>query len=413
MKKLIIFFIVLSLFYSCESVEKYRQGYITEITGQDASRGKPAIITQTKHEYKIIVLKHPDLSFPSTEPDSVVIYEGFKPLNDKYFVVGKMGIIEDTVENYYRKTKEIREKAAEIGGHALIMVYTDTITKEYGGNIVSGISVPRWFWWDSYPFYMGTDYYWYKSPKMTVSTSYRIGLIIRWIDEKEIIKRFDNIESEMNRLKEIYIYADKREAWGFLGEQYVKERGLNIKPGERIPMIAMLEDKKIKLDIEKAIMISHYENLGEVLAKFKERYPLALVTEVSDLLSAKDNEGNPKYHEEEAIELSHQINYYRGEIGKLKKIYPLASGEEARKILAEKDENGNFKYSEQEQIEILSWWKVIDNEIAKIRKKCPLISEKDVWECLLEKDEEGNYKQSIARVLLFFDCIADLKKKEK
>ena len=425
MRKLIISLMILSLFYSCTSINRFRGSAQAKRT-RDAAQRNTNYITQTKPKYEITVLKHPDLIFPSTEPDSVVIYEGFEPLNDKYYVVGKMGIIEDTIKNYYRKTKEIKEKAAEIGGNAVIIVDSDTTTEEFGGDVVEGISLPGHF---------GTYHYWHKSPKTTVSTSYRIGLIIRWAsDEKEIKQRINYIESEMDRHKENFIFADKQEAWRFLGRQYVDQKGMNVKPGERLlpVIIALLEDKEIKLDIEKAMMLSHHKYLdvliaevrklyqstykgdgdiwswlskvlnekamsledprySELTAELKKLYPLALKWDFWNFLVEKDNHGNLRYSLPEAVELSHQVNYYKEEIAKLKKIYPLASGEKIWKIASEKDENANFKYNKEDRIMIPYIWKFIENKIAEFKKKCPLASEKEIWALLLEKDEEGKY----------------------
>lgn len=406
MRKLIILLLIFPMFYSCESIEKYRKGYKEETAAREKTRRKPYYKAQTQPKFNIIVVKHPDLNFPPTDPAKVVIYEGFKPLNDKYIVVGKMGIIENTIENSYRKTTEIKKKAADIGGQAVIIVDAGTKTEEYGGNIVSGISIPRYFWWDFYPYYMGTDYYWYKSPKMTVATSYRIGLIIKWIgDVEELIQRFDYLESEMERLKENYLLADKKEAWAFIGMQYVKEKGMHVGPGDKIPFFAILEDKEIKLDVEQAMLLSHHKNLDENLAKFKEDYPLALKEDVWDFLRKKDDEGNKKYSVEEAIEFSHQINFMKPEIAKLKKIYPFASCEEVLKSIAKKTD-----YSIEEQKRIFYTWKFIENEIAELKKKFSHASEEEVWKLLLEKDEESNYKNSIALAVVL-SHFRNLKKK--
>lgn len=80
MKKFVILSLIFLLFISCETFDfSY----------------KKSIEKQKKPKYKIILVKHPDLKFPATNPDSIVIYEGgFKSIDENYFTIGKVGIIE-------------------------------------------------------------------------------------------------------------------------------------------------------------------------------------------------------------------------------------------------------------------------------------------------------------------------------
>ena len=78
MRKLITLLLMLSFYYACESIEIYRQGNKAKRTTQLATN-----TDSERPEYKVVVIKHPYLNFPLSDPASVVIYEGFKPLNDK------------------------------------------------------------------------------------------------------------------------------------------------------------------------------------------------------------------------------------------------------------------------------------------------------------------------------------------
>lgn len=68
MKKLFILLIVFSFFYSCETIETQRQRPAPRYTAPD---------------YKVVLVKHPDLNLYETDMDSLKNYEVFRPLDNK------------------------------------------------------------------------------------------------------------------------------------------------------------------------------------------------------------------------------------------------------------------------------------------------------------------------------------------
>ena len=239
MRKIIILLSALLLFLSCETLRTRRKEYVAP----------PDYKTP---DYNIFVVKHPDINFPETAPDSIKIYEGFKPLDDKYFAIGGIAIYGNAEIGSHKAKKELKEKAAEIGGHALIMIDVDSKTWESPGGI-TGISLPRYFWWDR-PYYIGTDYYFQQLPKITY-TSHSITYIIVRFDKRS--------EDEfLKSLKKKYPYSEPRKIMEMLIEK--DEEGNHRYSREDINLV--IEEDYV--NYLSAYFIENYE-------KYNKIYPLA------------------------------------------------------------------------------------------------------------------------------------------
>jgi len=248
MRKIIILLSALLLFLSCETLGTRRK--------EDIAR--PNYKTS---DYNIFVVKHPDINFPETAPDSIEIYEGFKPLDDKYFAIGGIAIYGNAEIGSHKAKRELKEKAAEIGGHALIMIDVDSKTWESPGGI-TGISLPRYFWWDR-PYYIGTDYYFQQLPKITYTSHSIIYIIVRFEKRSE--------DEFLKSLKKKYPYSEPRKIMEMLNEK--DEEGNDRYSKEDISLV-ILED------YAKYLTLDFLENYG----KYKEIYPLVNAKKISEII---------------------------------------------------------------------------------------------------------------------------------
>lgn len=241
MKKLVFLFSVFFLFLSCEILGTHRKEYIA-----------PASYKSALKKYNVSVIKHPDINFPETDPGSVKIYEGFKPLDDKYFAIGAIGIYGNEEIGSDEAKRELKEKAAEIGGHALIMIDVNSKTWESAGGI-TGISIPRYFWWDR-PYYIGTDYYFQQLPKITYTSHSIIYIIVRFDKRSE--------DEFLKSLKKKYPYSEPRKIMEMLIEK--DEEGNHKYSKEDISLFIAIDRAKYL----SADFIENYE-------KYNKIYPLA------------------------------------------------------------------------------------------------------------------------------------------
>lgn len=278
MRKIIILLSVFLLFLSCETLRTRRKEYIARPNYKTA-------------DYYITVVKHPDLNFTETDPGSVKIYEGFKPLDDKYFAIAGIGIYGNAEIGSYEAKKELKEKAAEIGGHALILIDIDSKTGKIGGGI-TGISIPRYLWWDR-PYYIGTDYYFHELPKITYTSYSSVYIIVRFDKRSE--------DEFLESLKKKYPYSEPRKIMEMWNEK--DEKG-NYKYS--------LEDISIEVlrDYSKARLLDFIENY----MRYKEIYPLVDLEEIKNMLYGYEEgnyyieTGKLKYTLEEAMKISHEKN---------------------------------------------------------------------------------------------------------
>jgi hypothetical protein len=266
-KKTFIIFICLVFLICCETLETQYQSPTPRYTTP---------------RYEVVLVKHPDLDFAPTNPDSIVIYEGFLPIHNKYFVIGKIGILEFGYKDSYRGTIELKEKAAQIGGHALILANADTKTTEIGGGI-TGISVPRYFWWDR-PYYMGTDYYFYELPKTTVSNYSRIYFIVKFVEQTN-----KELKNEAERILKLYPLAilEKKEIFKILEE---KEKNGKLKYNS----------------LEQLCKISHETFVDRLFIYYGEAYPFADKEDVMKLLLEGLENDKLGYTLEGVMKISHQ-----------------------------------------------------------------------------------------------------------
>ncbi len=248
MRKIIILLSVFLLFLSCEALRTRRKEYIAP----------PNYKTP---DYDIFVVEHPDINFPETDPDSVKIYEGFKPLDDKYFAIGGIGIYGNADIGSYEAKKELKEKAAEIGGHALILIDMDSKTRESAGGI-TGMSIPRYFWWDR-PYYIGTDYYFHELPKITYTSYSSVYIIVRFDKRSE--------DEFLESLKKKYPYSDPKKVREMLIE---KDEEGNYRYSKEDISLVLLED------YAKYLTLDFLENYG----KYKEIYPLVNAKKISEIM---------------------------------------------------------------------------------------------------------------------------------
>ena len=285
MKKLVFLFSVFFLFLSCEILGTHRKEYIAPPSYKSAPK-----------KYNISVIKHPDINFPETDPGSVKIYEGFKPLDDEYFAIGAIGIYGNAEIGSDEAKRELKEKAAEIGGHALIMIDVNSKTWESAGGI-TGISMPRYFWWDR-PYYIGTDYYFHELPRI-IHTSYSITYIIVRFDKRSEDEFLESLKkkypcSDPRKLMKMLIEKDEEGNYRYsrenvylvIEEDYVNylsayfiknyEKYNKIYPladGKKVwkimiglkEIIYYLETGKSRYTLKYLMMVSHRENLGIIL----------------------------------------------------------------------------------------------------------------------------------------------------
>ena len=261
MKNLAIILFILLQFFSCSQYGILDEGHKTE---------SPVSSFQEKPPYNIIVVKHPDWNFPATDPNSVVIYEGFMPLDDKFFTIAKIGTIEfGGLYDAEELKRELKLKAAEIGGHALIMVDMKTESREFGGGITAK-SFPQYFWW-YYPGeglkreYTGTEYYAFELPKQTITNYSRIYVVIKF-DEKFNEERRLVVEKFIELYRR-YPYADLKDvrsmSLGFL------EQGVST---------------VLTHDYEQDFKSSQAKFVDEIFKTYGKKYPLADRDEVVALL---------------------------------------------------------------------------------------------------------------------------------
>lgn len=331
MKKTICLAIALCLLTFCAAIKEYQATYREELEKADEERfgsnkpkpESPVSTSQEKTPYEIIVVKHPDLNFPPTDSNSVVIYEGgFMPLDDKFFVIAKIGTLESggTFEDEELKN-ELKLKAAEIGGHALIMIDLKTESREFGGGVTAK-SFPQYFWW-FYPGeglkreYTGTEYYVFELPKQTITSYSRIYSVIKFTKKWDIEFRSSlkkklrsGMEEAIRKSAEYRGEKMDEESWetvdaaiAILCEDYP------FATAKRVIEICVDKLEKggdFKLSLEQAFKLSHEESVGEILQPYKERYPLADNDEFAMLIMARDENGEFLYTIEEAAKISHQ-----------------------------------------------------------------------------------------------------------
>ena len=291
MRRSTICILALSLFFSCADVDRYRREYKSELETKKAANTNRVGNTQKDGEFEVIVIKHPDLNYTATDPDSLVIYEGFEPLNPEYFMIGKIGIIETNRPNPHEVWREIKRKASEIGGHAIIIIDVQSETKEIESNMIKMTSIPKYFWWDGVPHYMGSEYFAIKFPDLTINSLIKVGIIVKFMDRtlREIVPLW------LEKYKHAFPGVKKSDVIKRLLEK--DEEG---------------KYKYYEMDILSAIKISYLVN--EVnrsraeISKWKKIYPLANMKEVSKLLDEKDENGNSKYTLEQAMKISHEKN---------------------------------------------------------------------------------------------------------
>ena len=261
MKKSVIILFVLFLFSHCAEYGIFEEGHKAE---------PPVQTSQEEPPYKIIMVKHPDWNFPATDPNSVVIYEGFMPLDDKFFTIAKIGTIEfGGLYDAEELKRELKLKAAEIGGHALILGDMKTYSTEVGGGIKAE-SFPQYFWW-YYPGeglkreYTGTEYYAFELPKQTITNYSRIYVVIKF-DEKFNEER-DLVVEKFIELYRRYPYADLKDvrsmSIGFL------EQGVST---------------ALTHDYEQDFKSSQAKFVDEIFKTYGKKYPLADRDEVVALL---------------------------------------------------------------------------------------------------------------------------------
>ncbi|MDI6788709.1 MAG: hypothetical protein QME51_10095 [Planctomycetota bacterium] len=95
------------------------------------------------------VIPYPNYKYPSTAPKSVQIYKD-EPTNSSrnYERIGEVSLLADVEVSTERIYKNIREKASEIGGHAIIhLKFEQKVQDASGGplpiyrNLVTGIVI--------------------------------------------------------------------------------------------------------------------------------------------------------------------------------------------------------------------------------------------------------------------------------
>jgi len=323
MKKSVIILFVLFLFSHCAEYGIFEEGHKAE---------PPVQTSQEEPPYKIIMVKHPDWNFPATDPNSVVIYEGFMPLDDKFFTIAKIGTIEfGGLYDAEELKRELKLKAAEIGGHALIMEDIKTESKEVGGGITAK-SFPQYFWW-YYPGeglkreYTGTEYYAFELPKQTITSYTRIYSVVKFIRKmdneirssfkkalrsgmEETIRKMAKYTGEteetiwerwkatLDILCEDYPFATPKGVFQILAEKI--EKG-DIKKGDAI---------SFGQGFIQAFKLSQEESVDKIFRiyeqTYKEKYPLADKDEFAMLMMKTDENGEFLYTFEEAMKISHQ-----------------------------------------------------------------------------------------------------------
>lgn len=326
MKKLVFLAISIGLLSFCAAIKEYQATYREELEKADKERfgsdklksESPVSTSQEKIPYKIIVVKHPDLNFPATDPNSVVIYEGgFMPLDDKFFTIAKIGTV-DFGELYDDEEfkSELKLKAAEIGGHALIMVDLKTESKEFGGGITAK-SFPQYFWW-FYPGggfrreYTGSEYYVLELPKQTITSYSRIYAVIKFQEktERELRSSWKNgLRSGMEETvkKAAREWDTTKEFWEALLDALCKDYPLATPKG--IFRIWLKEDKEGNIiNLGQAFKLSHEENIDRIFQIYEEKYPLADKEDFVTLSMKTDENGEFLYTFEEAMKISHQKN---------------------------------------------------------------------------------------------------------
>jgi len=349
MKKVIFLTISISVLSFCASIKEYQATYREELEKADeerfgSSKSKSeslGLASQEEAQYKIVMVKHPDLNFPPTDWNSVVIYEGFMPLDDKFFTIAKIGTVEfGGISDDEELRRELKLKAAEIGGHALIMVDAKSESKEFGGGITA-MSFPQYFWW-FHPReglkqeYTGTQYYFLELPKQTITNYSRIYAVIKFERKTELELRslwkknlrsgmeesfrkaggvsWDKAKESMGALLdalcEDYPLATPKGIYRIWLEEIKKGTAEEMKKESTIDDLGKHLGERIKHQFAHALKLSHEEEVDRIFKIFeqtyKEEYPLAGKDEIATLLSKTDENGEFLYTFEEAMKISHQ-----------------------------------------------------------------------------------------------------------
>jgi len=160
MRKIIILLSLFLLFLSCETITLEEQKAIA----------KAQLEKKIKSKYSVDVIKHPDYSFEITDPNALIVYDGFEPKKN-YLIIGKISIIQlPTALGKWIK-KEIEDKVAAIGGNAILITEKRIGKKVHVDTI--GIFMPRSL----------LKYFQITTEKEKVSTISYYGHVVRWTDE--------------------------------------------------------------------------------------------------------------------------------------------------------------------------------------------------------------------------------------
>jgi len=85
----------------------------------------------------VYVIRHPDYNFLPTIPSSVMIYDGFTPTYP-FIIIGRMTIDETWTASRKEWTRKIQEKAASIGGNAVIITDKDVDIVAFNSSASTG-----------------------------------------------------------------------------------------------------------------------------------------------------------------------------------------------------------------------------------------------------------------------------------
>jgi len=162
MKKLIILLSIFLLFLSCETLT----------TEEQLAIDRAKLETKLRSKFSVDVIKHPDYFFERTNPNALIVYDGFEPKKN-YLIIGKISIkqLANAKDYFTRKwiKEDVENKVTEIGGNAILITEKKIGKKVYRETV--GVFMPL-------SLYLQTT-----TEKEEILDITYFGHVIRWIDE--------------------------------------------------------------------------------------------------------------------------------------------------------------------------------------------------------------------------------------